>query len=370
MNFWKGVGVMFGTIVGAGFLALPYLAEKSGSFSLLVWLFVLTLVASTLHSIYGEIVTATPGAHRLPGYASRYLGVWGKRAAGLSLAFGQIGTLVIYLILGGSFLGAILPSGLIPNPYFIFWSILTLILLLRFRMSAAIDAIASGLLLAVLLAISIVAVFRGAFSNIFAAPNGSFFLPYGAVMFSLVGISAVPEVSRIAAGDKKTLKRILWTATALAGALYAVFAVSVIAASGPSIRPNALFSAMDFFPVSLRWVLPLAGLLAVGTSYFIFSTVSKNSLRFDFGISPNASIAIVALTPLTLYALGLHDFLRLIGFMGGVWVSLDAAILILARERMAKFGIGERLSIYRRILHASLMALMLLGTISSLMVKI
>ncbi|MBI2003054.1 MAG: hypothetical protein HYS76_00520 [Candidatus Wildermuthbacteria bacterium] len=112
-SFFSGLSLLFGTIVGAGVFALPYVIAKSGALLGLVWLGVLGALMATLHVCYGEVCLRTEGRHRLVGYASIYLGRWGKIAATLSALVGTAGALLAYVILGGVF-GQALFSRVVP----------------------------------------------------------------------------------------------------------------------------------------------------------------------------------------------------------------------------------------------------------------
>jgi amino acid permease len=367
------IGVMLGTVIGAGFLALPYAAAHSGVATVLFFIGALALVAILLHIAYGEIVLATPGRHRLPGYAGEYLGPLGKNISGIAVIVGQLGGLLVYLLFGGAFISALLPEGLWLEGSVIFWVILTALLLMKFRASATVDALASWCLVLGLIGISLFAFGKDLpdhFQIQFSPSLAQFFLPYGIVMFSLMGLAAVPELASFKnIHNKKALTSVLIFGITGAAILYALFAWSVSGMIGQNASANAFLDIRPFLPNWASWLIPVIGLIAIGTSYFTFGVSTKNVLTMDFGINRVFAAAIVASVPITLFLLGMHDIARIIGFLGGVWIGIEAITILLMRERLHAARVAEDGILWRKnIVSRALMAVFIFGAISSLIV--
>ena len=107
-KFFSGFFTLSGTIIGASFLALPYISIRSGLLVVFGYLIVLTIVVSLIHWFYAEVAIATPDHMRLPSYARIYLGKAGKIAALVATLIGFCGILVAYIIIGASFLNNLL----------------------------------------------------------------------------------------------------------------------------------------------------------------------------------------------------------------------------------------------------------------------
>lgn len=364
-----GTGVMLGTVIGAGFLALPYAASRAGLAAVLLFLAGLAAVVTLLHLAYGDVVLGTEGRHRLPGYAAHYLGPWGQWIAGISALVGQLGGLLVYLLFGGAFIGVLLPADGSLWGTLIFWALLTVLLLVKFRTSALVDAAASWCLVAVLIGISLVAFDRAASVHLqwFGSPR-QWLLPYGIVMFSLMGLAAVPELAAFdILRERKALRSVIVSGIVGAAALYAVFTWAVLGAIGPAgISPNAFLDMHALLPRWAGWLLPLAGLIAIGTSYFTFGVSVRNVLTMDFAVPRGAASAAVAFVPLALFLSGMRDIARIIGFLGGVWISIDAITILLMRERLQALRQRED-GILRRnkIIGRALMVFFIIGTISA-----
>ncbi|MBI4217356.1 MAG: hypothetical protein HY603_00930, partial [Parcubacteria group bacterium] len=125
------LSTLIGTIVGAGMFGLPYAIVQSGLFASLFYFLLLGICVTYLHLFFGEVCLRTPGKHRLIGYASLYLGFWGKALVTFSTIAGTIGVLLVFLIIGGDFLKIILSSVLtLPAPWYhvLFWAPLSLLM--------------------------------------------------------------------------------------------------------------------------------------------------------------------------------------------------------------------------------------------------
>ncbi|MBW2641590.1 MAG: hypothetical protein JRE10_15905, partial [Deltaproteobacteria bacterium] len=73
----KGVFVFAATIIGAGILALPVAAAKTGFFPMLLLLLIVGAV-SVFSALYiAETVIHTEGDHHLPSLAREHLGGFG-----------------------------------------------------------------------------------------------------------------------------------------------------------------------------------------------------------------------------------------------------------------------------------------------------
>jgi hypothetical protein len=89
----------------------------------------------------------------------------------------------------------------------------------------------------------------------------------------------------------------------------------------------------------------------------------------DFGINRVFAAAIVASVPITLFLLGIHDIARIIGFLGGVWIGIEAITILLIRERLHEVRAAEEGILWRKnIVSRALMAVFIFGAISSLIV--
>ena len=73
--------MLVGMIIGVGIFGVPYVLSRAGLVPGIFYFIVLGAAIILVHLFYGEAVLRTNGRHRLVGYAEKYLGMWGRRAA-------------------------------------------------------------------------------------------------------------------------------------------------------------------------------------------------------------------------------------------------------------------------------------------------
>ena len=111
LNFFKALSVFCAAIIGAGIFVLPYTASKFGFWGTSVFLVILSFLIIIIHRLLGEIVIGTNEISSVPGYTEEYLGLKVKNFSLFISATEIVGMLLIYILLGGQFLYALL------NPY-------------------------------------------------------------------------------------------------------------------------------------------------------------------------------------------------------------------------------------------------------------
>jgi len=104
---YESIGVLVGTIIGAGVLGIPYVISKAGFLTGLTTIILLGLVILAINLSIGEVVLRTKGKHQLTGYAEKYLGKKGKLLMSLSMILGITGALLAYIVGVGEAFGAI-----------------------------------------------------------------------------------------------------------------------------------------------------------------------------------------------------------------------------------------------------------------------
>jgi len=334
------IATMSGTIIGVGVFSLPYIAVRVGFGLMLFYLFVLTALVVLIHLLFGEVALKTPDFLRLPGYAQIYLGKWGRKIAVITAVFGSIGTLLVYIIVGGEFLANLLMPFLngdvflytllyfILGSLFIFWGI------------KAISKIEFWGL--VLLFFSLIFVFwRGlpflkidnlSFTNNFA----DFFLPYGPILFALWGATMIPEIEEMLIRDKKKVKRTVFISTVIPAIFYLFFVVFVVMISGPGTTQEAIVGLKNILGQNITSMMFLAGFLATFTSFITVGLTLKKVFWYDLKMPHYFSWVLTCSLPFLLYLLGVKDFIKVIGFIGGVMLAIEGVLILLMYGKVKK----------------------------------
>src|SRR3989344_154696 len=281
-NYIYPIAVMSGSIIGVGFLSLPYITSKVGIFIMLFYFVFLTALVICLHLIFTDITLKTPDFKRFPGFVGFHLGAWAERVTLVLMIFGAFGILLVYLIVGGQFLTSLLSpflGGSLLDYIILFFAVLSFILYFGIKTISKIEFWALSLF-AILFAIIFI---KGAshinFNNFFLFPEGGkltaayFFMPYGAILFSLWGTGLIPEVEEMMRGKKKLLKKMF---------------------------------------------------------------------MYDMNIKEFPAWVFTCFVPLILFLLGFNSFLSLISFIGGVFLGINGIFILLIYNKIG----GKKILMY------------------------
>lgn len=330
---------LFGTIVGAGILGLPYIVAKSGYAVGLFWMVVLTAAVTLTHVLFGEIVMATAARHRAVGYVKMYLGrgaSWIETAASI---LGLYGATLAYMILGSLFLRQL------ASPVADIHPLVAPALLFATGMMFAwkgVNYLAKAEVpLAVALALAFLALIVTGFTGFDAIrlpPTDltNAFLPYGVVLFAYGGLSAVPEIFDLVGNRPRTMRRAIIVGTVMAAVITILFVTSVLGALGSDTTPEAVAGINRRFGGFIPQVSAVAGLLAVVTSYYVFSLYLKNQFQFDFKIRRSWSAVLAVAAPFGLYLAGVRSFGRVLELVGATLIGVEGMLVCLMYLKVRK----------------------------------
>jgi len=338
-RFIYAIATLTGTIIGVGIFSLPYITLQVGINVMLVYLLVLTILNILIHYFFGEVALNTPDFMRLPGYAQYYLGKTGKSVALFSGIFGAVGSILAYIIIGGEF------SAKLLSPFFggnvLFYSILYFALgaMFIFVGTRAVSRIELwGMILfflsLVLIFLKGVPLFRS--ENLLLKEGGlaSIFLPYGPIFFALSALSLIPEIEEILGKDKKMLKKVIPISILIPAIIYLLFIVLVLGVSGHDTSREAISGLAGYFSGNILLVAFFAGILTTFTSFIAIALTLKKTLWYDLKIPKTMAWALTCFIPLALFLLGFKDFIKVIGFVGGILMAFDGIIILLMYQKI------------------------------------
>lgn len=365
-NFILATAMLAGTIIGAGVFGLPYVASQAGLAPAFFYLVILTVVVVAIHLIYGEIVLRTKTKHRLPGYARIYLGQTGRWLATVIFFVSLYLALLAYLLIGGEFL-----SVLVSGWHSITPALSTLILaifgfgLIFFGLK--LSGIFELLMTAVLITMMLGLVFYGFdFVNsgnltLFES-SAAIFLPYGVILFSLSGGSAIPEIRNFF-GRGRTLKKAIICGTIIPAIVYGLFMLVVVGISGRNTSAEAIKGLASFLGNGFVKYGAAVGFLAVITSFLTLGLNIKNSLRLDFKLPHFLSFVLTAGVPLALYFSGWNNFIKILSFSGAVMGGLEGILLLVIWNKARLKGDREPEYVLgiSRLMQLVLFAILVLG---------
>jgi len=341
-SFLLALATLVGTIVGAGIFGLPYVISKSGIIPGVFYFVVLGGAVMLLHLLFGEVCLRTGEKHRLTGYASMYLGAWARVLAAIATIVGSLGALLVYIIFGGDFLTiAASPFFQISNELssFVFWIFLSICVLGGIRLISRLEFFMSLVMLVVGAVIFFFAAPHFTSSNFSLLERSNIFLPYGIILFALVGWAAIPEIADLFKNrkEKRNLDNLIVWTFAIVVTFYVLFSLLVVGVSGPATSENALDGLKPILGDTIVFLGSVFGLFALATSFLVLGNYLKNSLRYDFKLSFPVAVAITVLVPFGLFFLGLRDVIAIMGVLGALLGAVEGILIVLiwrkAKER-------------------------------------
>jgi len=332
-KFWATTFTLTGTIIGAGILGLPYVFAKSGVFIGSLWLIILGMIMIYTNLCLGEIGLSIKGKHQLVGYAERYLGKKGKRLMFFAVIFGIYSALIAYLIGEGQSLSQLFTGSLDYAIYFAigFWLLMTVLLRGGLKGLKKIETYG---VISIIILVLIIAVYYLPGINVenYSYNNFDFFfLPFGVILFALLGFSSIPELRSEIRGSEKKLKKAIILGTIIPIVLYIIFSLTFVGVLGEDVSQVAT--------LSFGKLVVLLGIFTMLTSYFVLSFSLKDVFQYDLRYSETRDFFLVSVLPILIYlilsAFNLLNFVSILG-IGGVVSGGLTGILILLINRKAK----------------------------------
>jgi len=333
----RGAAVIVASTFGAGIFALPYVFERAGFAVGVFYLLVLGAVVIYAHILYWRTLSAVGEKERLLGLTKIYLGRFGYAAGLVAVICGLILVLVIHLILGARFLGLFLPLGQ-NSVLVLFWLLVALPLFFKERRVIWLETLAI-----VFIAVIVFFIFFSSepTRTLVALPAinlKNLFLPFGAVLFSLAGWTAIePLYEKFKAEGRGFEKTSLWSiglGTAFVAAIYFIFSLGVIS-SVATVSPDTISGISDWsrFRIAAIGVL---GFLALWVSYLPIALEIKHALVYDLRWRKSLSLLLVIFAPVLLVIFGLNNFFKVVGLAGGVFLSLEYLLIVLIGKKVLR----------------------------------
>jgi len=329
-----------GIIIGAGIFGLPFVFYKAGFFIGLGFLIILTFITLIIHLIWAEISLDTKESHRLVGYSKIYLGKIGKNIAGASTIFGFFGSIIAYMLIGGNFLAGSIYNILGTNPIIyilIFWILTSFAIFKELKLVAFLEFLISFILALIILIFFGLGVTKIDFNALPLANWKNFFLPYGVILFSLAGGSAIPEIKDILKEQELKIKKAVILGTIIPAILYFLFVIGILGISGANVSEDSLSGLAQNLNNGIIIIGRIFGFFAVITSVFVLGLYLKHTLTYDYNLNKNLSFIITIFIPLFAILLIKNiSFIKVIEIVGIVSIGIEAILLILIHQKIKK----------------------------------
>jgi len=360
-NYIYPIATLSGTIIGVGLFSLPYITSIVGIEVIFLYFLILGGLVILIHQFFGELSLKTPDFKRLPGFAKIYLGRPGEITAYVSTVVGLLGALLAYLIVGGEFLSALLSpffSGSSFHYTFLYFAIGSVIIYFGIKAISRVEFWGLVLFFLILFLIFIKAFPYINLSNVFnfsfKLNFSNFFLPYGAILFSLWGASLVPEVEEMLKDKRQLVRKIIPLSILVPIFIYLFFIFLVLGITGSQTTESALLGLQNFLGNGIVSLGLFFGVLTTFTSFIALGLTLKKVLWYDLKLDKKHAWVITCFVPMILFLLGIQQFLPLISFLGAVMIGIDGILILLMYKKIKPA---------RKFLIYSLMLIFLTGII-------
>jgi len=335
-KFISAIAILVGTVIGAGFLGIPYVVAKSGFVIGVLFMLIIALFMLILKLYMGEITLRTKGNHQLTGYAEKYLGKSGKFLMFFAMIFGIYSALIAYMIGEGQSLSYILFGNFNYSLVFslLFWLILSYLTFIGLRALKKYEKISMFIILFLFIIIFFKYLGNVNVDNLSYINKENLFLPFGVILFSFLGFSAMPEVKRILLGKEKLMKEVIIIGITIPLIVYLLFTFIIVGVFGIGVNEIATLTLGRFFS--------LIGVLTMFTAYFVLSLAIRDMFRFDLNLGRFKGWILCSIVPLVLFLLvyffGLNSFIAILGTAGIVSGGITGILILFMNYKAKREG--------------------------------
>jgi len=345
-KFPLALAILIGTIIGAGIFGIPFVLMRSGIISGLFYFLILGGAVLLIHLFFGEIILRTKEKCRLIGFGQKYLGNWTKPIIFFSVIFGVTGALLAYLILGGEFLRILFSPIFNLSSYqftLIFWLSLSYFIFRGIKLIIPAEFFTNFLFFFVIIIILGFCFPKFNLANVSILNFPNVFLPFGVILFSLIGWSAIPEICDFLKDpeEKKKIKKIIVSSSIIVIALYLFFALAVIGMAGENVSQDTLSGLIPFLGEKIIFLIALAAVITLADSFWALGLYLKNTFIYDLKLSKTTSAIMTCGFPLLLFLVGFRSFITIIGFIGTIVGAIEGIIIILIFKKVKFLGDRE-----------------------------
>jgi len=289
-NVFLPVALLTATIIGAGIFSLPYIFARAGWKMGLIYLAAAPVIFYYLHTMYADVILRSGGKFKFVGYARHYLGELAFWLSILVTVIGSVLTLTAYLVLAASFAKIIFSA----VPYFyhenfsVFWILATAAIFVSVKRMAWFEFyVTVGMVILIFLIFGFgLAAGPGKFLTLPEFNPIYLFLPFGPVLFSFSGRTAIPSLIDYYRENKLSFlnfKKIVLAGTAIPTVVYLMFTVGIIGISVIVTKDSV--ASIAALPWVFGMIVAAFGLLSLWSSYIVIGLSIYEILRDDLGFN-------------------------------------------------------------------------------------
>jgi tyrosine-specific transport protein len=324
---FEAAATLVGCTIGAGILGIPYVVAQAGFITGAITIILLGALMLMLNLFTGEIALRTEGDHQLPGYAERYLGKHGKRIMTAAMIFAIYGAILAYLIKSGEILSMLFGGSEFVHSIFFFSAIAFLIYLgpAIVRKSEIVMVSLYAVVIFVIFALSITRINP---ANLSTFSPEKLLMPYGVVIFALMGMIGIPEIKEEIRGHERALKKSIIIGSIIPIAVYFLFALSVVGVAGEFTSDAAVKSIWTYMGKNVGIAASVFAVLAMSTSFLALGLALSEMYVFDYNWSRLSAWFMTCFIPLGIF-LFVHNFIEVLSITGAIADGTIAILLVL-----------------------------------------
>lgn len=342
----EAIALLVGTIVGAGIFGLPYMFAKAGFLTGLVILIVLALSTVLINLLIGEMVLSSKNNEQLVGLSGKYGGQAGRWAMFVAIGLGLYGPLTAYIIGEGQVLNVLAGHSsplLFSGIFFVFSSIFVYLGLDFLRRW---ELFFTGLLFLVIIALTVVHGSRISFAELAVFDWHKIFFSFGAIFFAFLGGSAIPPMRSILTGQESLLKKSIIIGTLIPAIIYIIFVGLVVGITGQGTTEIATVGLGSALGQSFLIIANIFTIFIMATSFLTLGTTLMLIYQDDLGFKKPLAWLVTCLPPFLLVLGGLHSFVMIISWVGGLTGGLVGFVLLWSYYRLRRYRLADRVSEY------------------------
>lgn len=333
----SAIFMITGMTIGAGILGIPYVVAQVGLLPGILYIVIFGTLMMFFNLMIGEIVLRTKESFQLPGLVGKYLGKPAKILMSAVVAFSGLGALLAYIIGEGQSLAALF-GGMPVFWSIVFWAIGSILVWRGLQTIKTAEKILSICVIGIILGISFSLLPQLQTVNLQYINLSNILLPFGIILFALHASPAIAEAHALLPNDPEKFRKALIFGTMIPVAVYIIFALAVVGVMGQGVTEIATIGLSQRFGSLIGLLGNLFAVLAMGTGFMGMGVALKQTLIWDWKVSVFSSTLLVILAPLTFFMAGFNNFITILGVVGGVFMAIEAVLVILVYLKAKKVG--------------------------------
>ncbi|MBT4174390.1 GerAB/ArcD/ProY family transporter [archaeon] len=331
----EAISTLVGMTIGAGILGIPYVIAQAGFLTGIIIILLLAVAVLIINLYIGEIALRTKGKHQITGYAEKYLGKRAKTLMTVSMVLYAYGALTAYTIGEGQALSAII--GLSPLLLsLIFFALMAVLVYKGLQTIKRWEFYLTFAILFIVVLLFLLSVTSIDLTNFTGFSFEHIFLPYGVILFAIVGTAAIPNLKEELKGNEHLMKKAIIYGSIIPIVAYLVFTTAVVGVTGLATTEVATIGLGSAIGTYMSFIGNIFGAMTMATSFLLLALALCWVYSFDYKIKWTYAFLLTMVPPLVIVLLDLASFVQVLGITGAVAGGIDGLLVVLIHRKATK----------------------------------